>query len=109
MERSYSARKQEYFERLTGLFSNYKKCLMVTADNVGSFQMQQVRMALRGEAVVCFGKNTMMRRVLKNFLEQKKMISPFFVGLALPSSTVYAKRFVSPQLAFCYVATPFLI
>ena len=45
---------------------------MVTADNVGSFQMQQVRMALRGEAVVCFGKNTMMRRVLKNFLEQNK-------------------------------------
>jgi len=70
MQRSYSARKQEYFERLTGLFSNYAKCLMVTADNVGSFQMQQVRMALRGEAVVCFGKNTMMRRVLKSFLEQ---------------------------------------
>ena len=45
---------------------------MVTADNVGSFQMQQVRMALRGEAVVCYGKNTMMRRVLKNFLEQKE-------------------------------------
>jgi large subunit ribosomal protein LP0 len=72
MDRTYSARKQEYFERLTGLFSNYNKCLMVTADNVGSFQMQQVRMALRGEAVVCFGKNTMMRRVLKNFLEQNK-------------------------------------
>ena len=70
MQRTYSARKQEYFERLTGLFSNYAKCLMVTADNVGSFQMQQVRMALRGEAVVCFGKNTMMRRVLKSFLEQ---------------------------------------
>lgn len=70
MQRNYSARKQEYFERLTGLFSNYAKCLMVTADNVGSFQMQQVRMALRGEAVVCFGKNTMMRRVLKSFLEQ---------------------------------------
>ena len=70
MQRNYSARKQEYFERLTGLFSNYAKCLMVTADNVGSFQMQQVRMALRGEAVVCFGKNTMMRRVLKGFLEQ---------------------------------------
>ena len=67
MQRTYSARKQEYFERLTGLFSNYAKCLMVTADNVGSFQMQQVRMALRGEAVVCFGKNTMMRRVLKAF------------------------------------------
>jgi large subunit ribosomal protein LP0 len=72
MQRSYSARKQEYFERLTGLFSNYNKCLMVTADNVGSYQMQQVRMALRGEAVVCFGKNTMMRRVLKNFLDQNK-------------------------------------
>ena len=42
---------------------------MVTADNVGSFQMQQVRMALRGEAVVCFGKNTMMRCV-EGLLEQ---------------------------------------
>jgi large subunit ribosomal protein LP0 len=68
--REYSARKVEYFERLTGYFANYCRCLMVTADNVGSFQMQQVRKALRGRAVVCFGKNTMMRTVLKKFLAE---------------------------------------
>jgi hypothetical protein len=35
----------------------YKQALIVTCDNVGSRQMQQIRIALRGTAIVCMGKS----------------------------------------------------
>lgn len=43
---------------------------MVGADNVGSKQMQQIRISLRGAAVVLMGKNTMMRKAIKGHLER---------------------------------------
>jgi large subunit ribosomal protein LP0 len=48
----------------------YPKCFIVGADNVGSKQMQQIRIGLRGSAVVLMGKNTMMRKAIKGHLEQ---------------------------------------
>jgi len=70
MSRVYTQRKVEYFERLKGLFAKYDKCFVVSADFVGSNQMQMIRMALRGTGVVVFGKNTMMRAVLKQYNEE---------------------------------------
>jgi len=40
----------------------------VSADNVGSKQMQQIRMALRGRGEVLMGKNTMMRKAIRGQL-----------------------------------------
>merc|ERR1719300_92246 len=37
--------------------------------NVGSKQMQEIRIALRGKAVVLMGKNTMMRKAIRGHLE----------------------------------------
>lgn len=48
----------------------YPKCFIVGADNVGSRQMQTIRMSLRGNGVVLMGKNTMMRKAIKGHLEQ---------------------------------------
>merc|ERR1711878_149399 len=42
---------------------------IVGADNVGSKQMQEIRIALRGQAVVLMGKNTMMRKAIRGHLE----------------------------------------
>merc|ERR1739838_1202329 len=44
-------------------------CFIVGADNVGSKQMQEIRIALRGKAVVLMGKNTMMRKAIRGHLE----------------------------------------
>jgi large subunit ribosomal protein LP0 len=60
-------RKQEYFDKLRNLLDNYTKVLLVNVDNVGSSQMQQIRMCLRGKAEVLMGKNTMIRKVFKTF------------------------------------------
>lgn len=62
--------KENYFLKLVQLFDEYPKCFLVEADNVGSKQMQQIRISLRGKAVVLMGKNTMMRKAIKGHLEQ---------------------------------------
>merc|ERR1711887_466700 len=45
-------------------------CFIVGADNVGSKQMQEIRIALRGRAVVLMGKNTMMRKAIRGYLDK---------------------------------------
>lgn len=51
------------------LLDEYPKCFIVGADNVGSQQMQQIRIALRGSSIILMGKNTMMRKAIKDHLE----------------------------------------
>merc|ERR1711872_226293 len=57
------------FTKLQQLLDEYPKCFIVGADNVGSKQMQEIRIALRGKAVVLMGKNTMMRKAIRGHLE----------------------------------------
>lgn len=61
--------KANYFLKIIELFEEYPRCFIVGVDNVGSKQMQQIRIALRGHAVVLMGKNTMMRRAIHSHLD----------------------------------------
>jgi len=61
-------RKFGYAIKLRELLDEYKNILIVTIDNVGSNQMQKVRIALRGKAVVLMGKNTLIRKVIRENL-----------------------------------------
>jgi len=58
------AKKQQYFDKLIDLCVNTPKALIVCVDHVASKQMQDIRMDLRGKAVVLMGKNTMIRKAL---------------------------------------------
>jgi len=77
------ARKARYKEKLEGLLREYNNCLIVSVDNVGSNQMQKIRIALRGVGTVLMGKNTIIRKVLR---EESKAnpklaaLTPFIVG-----------------------------
>jgi len=63
--------KTKYFARVQEMIQTYSKLFVVTVDNVGSLQMQQIRLALRPlDTVVLMGKNTMMRKIINDFLEQ---------------------------------------
>jgi len=64
------ARKEVYFKKLRELLDTHNKCFLVFADNVGSKLMSDVRVALRGTATVCMGKNTMMRKVILDYCEE---------------------------------------
>lgn len=75
--------KQNYFSKLENLLDNFPKCFLVSADNVGSMQMQQIRIALRGRAEVLMGKNTMMRKAIRGQLQkhpQLEKLLPHLVG-----------------------------
>lgn len=75
--------KANYFTRLVQLMDEYPKCFIVGADNVGSKQMQQIRIGLRGTAVVLMGKNTMMRKAIRGHLDNNpalEKILPFVRG-----------------------------
>lgn len=68
-ERVYTARKATFYSRFQSLLESHDKLLMVGADNVGSNQMQIIRKALRPtKATIIMGKNTIMRRVLRDQL-----------------------------------------
>jgi len=64
-----TAWKASYFLKVVQLLDEYPKCFIVGADNVGSKQMQQIRMSLRGLAIVLMGKNTMMRKAIRGHVE----------------------------------------
>lgn len=64
-------KKEEYFNKLSELFTDYSTSFIVNVDNVGSNQMHQIRHSLRGEAVVLMGKNTMVRRALRVLREDR--------------------------------------
>ncbi|CDO74988.1 hypothetical protein BN946_scf184945.g60 [Trametes cinnabarina] len=62
------AQKELYFQKLKELVAKYPSIFVVNVDNVGSNQMHQIRVALRGKGVVVMGKNTMVRRALRSIL-----------------------------------------
>lgn len=62
--------KANYFAKLRQYFTEYQKVMLVGVDNVGSRQMQLIRLALRGQAELLNGKNTMIRRVLSDMVSE---------------------------------------
>jgi len=64
------ADKEAYFEKLKLLLDTYPSIFLVNVDNVGSKQMHQIRLSLRGKAVVLMGKNTMVRRAIRGVLSE---------------------------------------
>lgn len=65
-----SERKAEYFESMKAKLAEYTKLFVVSVDNVGSKQLQDTRMTLRGKSEILMGKNTMMRKVIREFVEE---------------------------------------
>jgi len=61
--------KSNYFLKIIQLFDEFPKCFIVNVDNVGSKQMQSIRMALRGHGTLLMGKNTMMRKAIRGHVE----------------------------------------
>lgn len=52
-----SDKKRAYGQRICGFIEKYRSAFVVHCDNVGSKQMSQVRVSLRGQADVLMGKN----------------------------------------------------
>ena len=78
-----NAWKAKYFARIVQLFEEYPKLLVVGVDNVGSKQMQEIRIAMRGHAEILMGKNTMIRKAMRPVIQSKpelERLLPLIVG-----------------------------
>jgi len=75
--------KVKYFARILTLFDEYKQILLVGVDNVGSKQMQEIRIAMRGHGEIIMGKNTMIRKAIRGHLQENpnlERLLPYIVG-----------------------------
>nr|UXY87598.1 60S acidic ribosomal protein P0 [Cryptomonas curvata] len=75
--------KSQYYEKLNYLFNKYNRILLVDITNVGSIQIQNCRKALSLNSVMVIGKNTLIRKVLKNHVKNKEnleLFSSFITG-----------------------------
>eukprot|EP00965_Chrysotila_dentata_P061447 2035221-Pleurochrysis_carterae.AAC.1 len=59
-------KKVAYFAHLEECLNKYQRACIVGADFVGSKQISDIRVALRGKAEMIFGKNTMIRKCIRN-------------------------------------------
>jgi len=69
--------------KLDKYLEEYKNVLICSVDNVGSHQMQKVRMSLRGKGVVLMGKNTICRKAIREHQESNPTLEallPFVRG-----------------------------
>jgi len=76
-------RKTRYIEKLKLCLADYKNILIVQCDNVGSNQMQKTRLALRGEAELLLGKNTVIKKIVRELkVEEEKLavLEPYIYG-----------------------------
>jgi len=76
-------RKEGLRVKLDRYLQEYKNVLICTVDNVGSHQMQKVRISLRGRAVLLMGKNTICRKAIREHQESNPALEallPFVRG-----------------------------
>lgn len=64
-------RKNIYWKKLEACLDAYKNILIIGVDFVGSKQMQEVRLSIRGKGEILMGKNTIIRKVLREKGENK--------------------------------------
>jgi len=86
-----AAKKQAYFGKLTKFLEAYNKVFIVGVDNVGSNHMQKIRHALRGKAEVLMGKNTMIRKVLRGYIQQNPALEPIIAQVRGNIGFVFVK------------------
>ena len=65
-------RKQNFFMKFSKLLEEYPKVIIAGGDNVGSNQMQKIRIELRGKAQMVMGKKTIMRKVIRGLSGEGK-------------------------------------
>lgn len=58
-----------FFGKLIRLIETYSKVFLVRVDNVGSQQLHSTRIMMRGTAEVLMGKNTLIRKIMKDYVE----------------------------------------
>jgi large subunit ribosomal protein LP0 len=113
------SKKVLYFAHLAECLNKYSRAFIVDVDFVGSKQVSDIRIALRGKAELVFGKNTMIRRCIKNLCvdgdhPEWEALIPYMVGNVgfvftngeLSTIEEVVKEYVKPAAAKAGVIAP---
>jgi large subunit ribosomal protein LP0 len=85
-------KKTNYMTKVTKLLENYPRFLIVTCDNITSAHMQNIRLGLRSVgAVLLMGKNTLMRRVIRDHLTTHPNWEPLLSALKGNVGLIFSK------------------
>jgi len=84
--------KANYFLKIVELFEEYPKCFIVGVDNVGSKQMQEIRQAMRGHAVILMGKNTMIRKAIRGHMQKNPNLEKLLPYIVFNVGFVFTKE-----------------
>jgi len=87
-----AAWKSSYFLKLVQLLDEYPTCFIVGVDNVGSKQMQQIRVSLRKHAIVLMGKNTMIRKAIRGHMENNPNLEKLLTHIRGNVGFVFTKE-----------------
>jgi len=101
--------KAKFFQKMITYLDEYPKCFIVGADNVGSSQMQKIRISLRGNAVILMGKNTMMKKAIRGHLEKNPNLEKILPHICENVGFVFTKQdlsFIRDKLQENKVAAP---
>jgi len=101
--------KAKFFQKMIKYLDEYPKCFIVGADNVGSSQMQKIRISLRGNAVILMGKNTMMKKAIRGHLEKNPNLEKIMPHIFENVGFVFTKQdltFIRDKLQENKVAAP---
>jgi len=63
--------KADYFKKVHSLLTEYDRIFICDANNVTSKQFQDIRQGMRGRGEVLMGKNTMMKRAMRELVGDK--------------------------------------
>jgi len=89
-------KKTNYMAKVTKLLENYPRFLIVTCDNIASAHMQNIRISLRlVGAILLMGKNTLMRRVIRDNLANHSNWEPLLSALKGNVGLIFTKGSLS--------------
>jgi len=88
--------KVAYFKKLTSLLQEYSKLLIVSVDMVGSKQIQDVRRQLRGKGELLMGKNTMIRKCIRDNMSEMPQLSALLENIGGNTGLLFVKDDFGP-------------
>jgi len=69
-------KKENSIKKVTELCDQYKKIVIVSAENVNAKQLTEIRAAIRKHGVLIFGKKSLIRFALKQLVQKSPKLEP---------------------------------
>ncbi|XP_049848264.1 60S acidic ribosomal protein P0-like [Schistocerca gregaria] len=104
--------KRLFIDRVVKLADEYPRILIVNANNVGSNHMHSIRRLIRGLGILLMGKNTLIRKAIREHLPDNPNLEPLLphihgnIGLVFTKGDVHLLREKLTEIKVSVAAKP---